>query len=104
MHQSVSGVASRRLLLSPSLAWLALFFLAPLCLLLVFSFGTINPFTFEVDFGWTIENYQRLADPLYLNAIVRSLSHLKISIRRSQKPGCSTLMPSCFFRSRVLRT
>lgn len=58
----------------PGLAWLVLFFLIPLGLLVVYSFGSVNPLTFLVDFGWTTENYVRLADPLYLKAIGRSLA------------------------------
>jgi spermidine/putrescine transport system permease protein len=30
--------------------------------------------TFKVNFGWTLENYQRLTDSLYVHAILRSLA------------------------------
>lgn len=58
----------------PSFGWTLLFFLAPLALLTVFSFGQMNIITFEVEFGWTFENYTRIADSLYLNTIFRSFA------------------------------
>lgn len=48
-------------------------FAAPLVLLVVYSLGQINILTFEIDFGWTLQNYRDLADPLYLGALLRSL-------------------------------
>ena len=33
----------------------------------------IDIITFEVDWGWTLENYRRINDPLYLDPILRSL-------------------------------
>ena len=53
--------------------WATLFFLAPLALLLVYSFGQIDIITFQVNWGWTLENYRRLNDTLYLTPIIRSL-------------------------------
>ena len=57
----------------PGFAWTTIFFLAPLALLLVYSFGQINIFTFQVDWGWTLDNYRNLDDRLYLDPIARSL-------------------------------
>lgn len=99
MGQSASGVRARRLLLSPTVAWLGLFFLVPLSLLVVYSFGTINPFTFAVEFGWTLDNYQRLADPLYLHAIIRSLG-----LTVTATVGCALLgFPVAYMISRASR-
>jgi ABC-type spermidine/putrescine transport system permease subunit I len=57
----------------PTAVWVAAFFLAPLGLLTVYSFGAIDTLTLKVSFGWTLANYGRIADGLYLHAIFRSL-------------------------------
>jgi spermidine/putrescine transport system permease protein len=67
-------VRLRRWLLAPGLGWTAVFFIVPLVLLAVYSLGQINVFTFQVTFGWTLDNYRRLANSLYLGALVRSLA------------------------------
>lgn len=55
-------------------AYVICFFVAPLVLLVVFSFGQIDILTFDVAFGWTTDNYRALVDGLYLGAFVRSLA------------------------------
>lgn len=62
-----------RLLGLPMVAYIGAFFLAPLVLLVVFSFGQIDILTFQVGFGWTTENYEHLFNGLYLGAFGRSL-------------------------------
>jgi ABC-type spermidine/putrescine transport system permease subunit I len=57
----------------PSVAWTALFFLVPLGILVVYSFGQTNPLTLVVQFGWNVDNYTRIAEPLYRGALFRSL-------------------------------
>jgi spermidine/putrescine transport system permease protein len=59
--------------LFPSWLWLVLLFAAPFGIVLAYSFltrgtlgGTVPP--------WTLENYQRLLDPLYLTILVRSFA------------------------------
>lgn len=64
---------ARAALLVPAATWTALFFLLPLALLVLYSFGQISIITFEVRWGWTLENFTRLADSLYLQPIARSL-------------------------------
>ncbi len=54
------------------MTWTVLFFLAPLGLLLVYSFGTTNLLTFQVDFGWTLSNYSGIFQKLYLDPVLRS--------------------------------
>jgi ABC-type spermidine/putrescine transport system permease subunit I len=66
--------ASRHLLVAPSVGWTVLFFLAPLALLLVYSFGTTNLLTYQVDFGWTLSNYGGIFQSLYLEPILRSFA------------------------------
>ena len=53
--------------------WSAVFFLFPLALVAIYSFGRIDLITFDVRFGWTIGNYGRVFDPLYLHTFIRSL-------------------------------
>ncbi len=59
------------LLLSPAAAWLLVFFLAPLVVVLVYSFlerGTYGGVIWNFTFG----NFQRVVDSLYLNTLFRS--------------------------------
>ena len=65
--------APRQLLLLPSLIWFLGFFLVPLVLVAVHSFGQISLVTFRMHFGWTLQNYRDIADPIYLRTLTRSL-------------------------------
>jgi spermidine/putrescine transport system permease protein len=49
-------------------------FLVPLGLILVYSFGSENLISFNVDFGWTTANYRAFGTSLYLNTLVRSVA------------------------------
>jgi ABC-type spermidine/putrescine transport system permease subunit I len=64
---------ARHALALPSLGWTAAFFVAPLALLAVYSLGQIDIITFQVSWGWTLDSYRRINDPLYLDPILRSL-------------------------------
>jgi ABC-type spermidine/putrescine transport system permease subunit I len=64
----------RVLLAAPSFGWTLLFFLVPLGILLVYSFGQVDVITLQLRFGWTLENYERIGDALYLRAVLRSLT------------------------------
>jgi spermidine/putrescine transport system permease protein len=64
---------ARNALLLPSLLWTAAFFFAPLALLGLYSLGQIDIITFQVNWGWTLESYRRIDDPLYIEPIVRSV-------------------------------
>jgi ABC-type spermidine/putrescine transport system permease subunit I len=66
--------AARLLLGLPTFGWTALFFLAPLAILFVYSFGQVDFVTLEIRFGWTVDNYVRIADDLYLSTVMRSLA------------------------------
>ena len=65
---------ARHLLALPSVAWTFLFFLAPLGLLFVYSFGSVNLLTYKVDFGWTLSNYGGIFQKLYLYPVLRSFA------------------------------
>lgn len=60
------------LLLSPMLLWLVLFVVAPTAILFVYSFCQRDELG-QVVFEFTWENYTRIADPVYLSILVRSL-------------------------------
>jgi len=60
------------LLLFPAVTWLVVFFVAPLFIVLVYSFlerGTYG----GVVWQFTVENISRVFDPLYLNTFMRSV-------------------------------
>lgn len=60
------------LLLLPPTLWLVIFFIIPLVIVLIYSFlerGTYGGITWE----FTLRNYQRLVNDLYLNIFARSL-------------------------------
>ena len=58
--------------LLPARVWIALFFAAPLAIVGAYSFLTRGDYG-GVEYPWTIESYTRLADPLYLAILWRSL-------------------------------
>jgi ABC-type spermidine/putrescine transport system permease subunit I len=64
---------SRHLLSLPTVICAGLFFVVPLALLLVYSFGSNDFISLDVTFGWTLENYRQVFEGIYLNAILRSL-------------------------------
>jgi len=72
-EHTTRAARARSLLALPSVLWWILFFVVPLGILVVYSFGQLDIITFKMSFGWTFDNYPRIKDPLYLNAIVRSL-------------------------------
>ncbi|MGH3087706.1 MAG: ABC transporter permease [Rubrobacteraceae bacterium] len=60
-------------LLSPAAFWLGVFFMAPLLLILVYSFGRSGVYG-DLTITFSLENYLRVFDPLYLEIIGRSLA------------------------------
>ncbi|HVV43649.1 MAG TPA: ABC transporter permease [Bryobacteraceae bacterium] len=58
--------------LLPARVWMALFFAAPLAIICAYSLLTRGDYG-GVEHPWTIESYTRLADPLYLAILWRSL-------------------------------
>ena len=64
---------ARAALLAPAALWTLLFFAAPVGVLVVYSLGRLDPLTLTTRLGLTFESYARIADPLYLKAIGRSL-------------------------------
>jgi spermidine/putrescine transport system permease protein len=62
----------RNLFLLPARLWMALFFAVPMGIVAVYSFLTRGDYG-GVEQPWTWENFARLADPLYLGVLWRSL-------------------------------
>jgi ABC-type spermidine/putrescine transport system permease subunit I len=62
-----------RVLVFPAFGWTAVFFIAPLGLLIAYSVGQIDIITFTVHWGWTLDSYRQVFQSLYLSAIERSL-------------------------------
>jgi len=58
--------------LGPPLAWLLLFFLIPLTIVWVYSFGTNVGLT-EIAFTGTFSNYARAIEPLYVGIFLKSV-------------------------------
>jgi ABC-type spermidine/putrescine transport system permease subunit I len=88
------GLDGGRLLLgAPTVLLVALFFVAPLTLIAVYSLGTTSLVTFVTHFGWTLRNYSSLHDSLYLGTIERSLI-----LSASATLACAILaVPIAFF-------
>lgn len=60
-------------LLGPPLAWLLLFFAAPMAVVWAYSFGT-NVGIADIDISGTFANYARALEPLYLGILAKSLA------------------------------
>jgi spermidine/putrescine transport system permease protein len=65
--------ARNQLLVLPSAGWTLLFFLVPLGIMVVYSFGQRDVVTLDLYWGWTLQNYADILSSLYVNAIVRSI-------------------------------
>ncbi len=62
----------RNAFLLPARVWMALFFAAPLAIVCAYSLLTRGDYG-GVEQPWTVENFTRLADPLYLAILWRSV-------------------------------
>jgi spermidine/putrescine transport system permease protein len=60
------------------LAWLALFVIIPMAILLVYSFCSRDDLG-RVVFGFTFENYHRVFDPIYLRILGRSMGYAAVT-------------------------
>jgi spermidine/putrescine transport system permease protein len=82
---TATGAARRRvpgaagwLLLTPLIAWVVAFVVAPAAIMLVYSVarrGTLG----GVVLGFTLENYAAVADPVYLRIVVRSIVYAALT-------------------------
>ncbi|MCB9069101.1 MAG: ABC transporter permease [Calditrichia bacterium] len=56
----------------PALAMLTVFFVIPLTIIIYYSFQSRGVYG-GIETAWTLENYLNIANPLYLNILLRSL-------------------------------
>ena len=56
----------------PPAVWTALFFILPLSLIWLFSFGEKDGLI-DINLVWTAENYLRALDPIYLQVFIKSV-------------------------------
>lgn len=68
----MKNITQRLILLGPGLTWFAIFLLAPLAVVFVYSFFTRGPFG-GIVYEFTLDNYTRALDPLYLRVFQVSL-------------------------------
>ena len=68
-------------LLAPGMGWLLLFFVVPLLMMFGYSFMPRNPLG-GMDSGFTLDNYARFFDPLYLKIVLKTVGYAL---------GCTTL-------------
>lgn len=80
----VSGVTARRprvwgwLLLAPLLLWLVAFVVVPMGILVVYSFASRDDLG-RVVFDFTLDNYARVIDPIYLRIFGRSIGYAALT-------------------------
>lgn len=70
--------ARARWLLAPLIGWLAAFVVAPAVILVVYSFSTRDELG-RVVFAFTLENYGRVFDPVYLGVFGRSVGYAALT-------------------------
>lgn len=61
-----------KLLVAPALLWLSIFFIIPLLIVVAVSFAGRTPYG-QVIFSFTIDNYLRFLEPLYLKIFADTL-------------------------------
>lgn len=65
-------------LLAPLLVWLGAFVVVPAAILVAYSFSTRDELG-RVVFEFTLENYRRVFDPVYLGVLARSVGYAAIT-------------------------
>jgi spermidine/putrescine transport system permease protein len=65
-------------LLAPLLVWLGAFVVVPAGILVAYSFSTRDELG-RVVFAFTLENYQRVFDPVYLGVFARSVGYAAVT-------------------------
>jgi spermidine/putrescine transport system permease protein len=83
-RRQASGPAARApslrawLLLAPTIAWVIVFVVAPTAILFVYSFCERDELG-RVVFNFTLDNYRRILDPLYLKIFWRSIEYAALT-------------------------
>lgn len=58
--------------MAPTLGWLTVFFVLPMLIVVAVSFASRTPYG-QVVFDWTLHNYARFLEPLYLSIFAQTL-------------------------------
>ena len=61
-----------KFLIAPTLLWLTVFFVVPMLIVVAVSFASRTPYG-QVVFNWTLHNYARFLEPLYLSIFGQTL-------------------------------
>lgn len=61
-----------KFLMAPTLGWLTVFFVLPMLIVVAVSFASRTPYG-QVVFDWTLHNYARFLEPLYLSIFAQTL-------------------------------
>lgn len=61
-----------KFLMAPTLGWLTVFFVLPMPIVVAVSFASRTPYG-QVVFDWTLHNYARFLEPLYLSIFAQTL-------------------------------
>lgn len=61
-----------KLMIAPAVAWLSIFFVIPLLIVVAVSFASRTPYG-QVVFNWTLANYERFTESLYLSIFADTL-------------------------------
>lgn len=61
-----------KLMIAPAVAWLSIFFVIPLLIVVAVSFASRTPYG-QVVFNWTFANYERFTEGLYLSIFADTL-------------------------------
>ena len=94
------GLKERILLVIPDTATSALLLIVPLLVIVLYSIWTTNMATFTVEPAFTLENFASIMQPIYLQALGRSLVITAVTVI-----GCVLLgFPLAYFISQAPKT
>jgi spermidine/putrescine transport system permease protein len=72
-RRALAAFGWRAALSTPAFGWTLLFFIVPLVILVIYSFGEVNYDTLAVHWGWNLQNYSQIGQSLYRDAIFKSV-------------------------------
>jgi spermidine/putrescine transport system permease protein len=79
-----------------SLVWLIPFFVVPFGLMVLYSFATQDYLTAQIKFGWTLDAWRALSDPIVYRTFIRSVTLSTIAT-----VGCALIgYPLAYFVAR----
>ena len=79
-----------------TLLWLVPFFFVPLALLAAYTFASQNYLTGQVTFDWTLDAWQRIGDPVVVDAFGRSVAAAAVTTLATAVVG----YPTAYFVAR----